>query len=99
MKIKIRKMKTILTMILGLTLIFGVTSCHKEKFGCTDPQSLNYDADATTDDGSCQYIQEDYLLTGTLNSDKTLDPTVIWSMQGSVIVPNGVTLTIIPHLA
>ena len=24
-------------------------------YGCTDPSALNYNADATVDDGSCQY--------------------------------------------
>jgi len=26
--------------------------------GCTDPNSLNYKADATQDDGTCEYIEQ-----------------------------------------
>ena len=98
-------MKKILTMILGLTLIFGVTSCHKEKFGCTDPQSLNYDADATTDDGSCQYAP--YTITdviiggdiykqiqGTINENYTLTSNTKWLLSGGVFVSSGAELTI-----
>lgn len=29
--------------------------CDGEVFGCTDPTALNYDPDATVDDGSCEY--------------------------------------------
>lgn len=32
-----------------------LTSCSREEQGCTDPTALNYDAEATTDDGSCTY--------------------------------------------
>jgi hypothetical protein len=31
------------------------SSCSKEIAGCTDPDSINYDATANVDDGSCQY--------------------------------------------
>ncbi len=33
----------------------GVCFGNNECFGCTDPEALNYDPDATIDDGSCQY--------------------------------------------
>ena len=98
-------MKTILSMILGLTLIFGVTSCKKEKYGCTDPLSLNYDADATTDDGSCQYAP--YIITdviiggdvykqiqGTFNENYTLTSDTKWLLSGGVFVSGGAELTI-----
>ena len=82
------------TKLTSILIIICISICSCQKKGCTDPNAINYNSQTSKDDGSCQYIQEDYLLTGTLNSDKTLDPNVIWSMQGRVIVPNGVTLTI-----
>ena len=82
------------TKLTSILIIICISICSCQKKGCTDPNATNYNSQTNKDDSSCEYIQEDYLLTGTLNSDKTLDPTVIWSMQGRVIVPNGVTLTI-----
>ena len=82
------------TKLTSILIIICISICSCQKKGCTDPNATNYNSQTNKDDGSCEYIQEDYLLTGTLNSDKTLDPTVIWSMQGRVIVPNGITLTI-----
>lgn len=29
--------------------------CNNEVFGCTDPDAINYNPDATADDGSCEY--------------------------------------------
>ncbi len=31
------------------------TDCSVEVYGCTDPEALNYNPDATVDDGSCTY--------------------------------------------
>ncbi len=37
-------------------------------YGCTDPAAVNYDPDATIDDGSCQYDQEVELYFGALDN-------------------------------
>ncbi|MBR9919789.1 MAG: hypothetical protein GYB31_03055 [Bacteroidetes bacterium] len=42
-----------LTLLLLLST-FMLTSCFEEP-GCTDPAALNYEYDATENDGSCQY--------------------------------------------
>ena len=85
---KISKL-TILTSALAIGML---ASCGKE--GCTDPNAPNYNPDATKDDGSCEEVVNEYLLTGTLPENKTLDASHIWTLEGRVIVPNGVTLTI-----
>jgi len=48
-------MKTLKILSFGLLILSATvfTSCKKE--GCTDSDSINYDADAKTDDASCQY--------------------------------------------
>ncbi|MBI2968296.1 MAG: hypothetical protein HYY40_10865 [Bacteroidetes bacterium] len=38
----------------GIMAISVLTGCKKK--GCTDPNALNYNPDATKDDGSCQYL-------------------------------------------
>ncbi|MCB0630715.1 MAG: hypothetical protein KDD15_13300 [Lewinella sp.] len=45
---------TLLTMLLVTIAIF-TSSCEKEIGGCMDPASVNYNPEATMDDGSCQY--------------------------------------------
>ena len=62
--------------------------------GCTDPTATNYNSDATKDDGSCEYPTTEYKLSGTLSADQILDASVVWTLEGRVIVPSGVTLTI-----
>lgn len=38
-----------------LTWCFDLPPCDEDIFGCTDPAALNYDPNATVDDGSCEY--------------------------------------------
>ncbi|NOZ09127.1 MAG: T9SS type A sorting domain-containing protein, partial [FCB group bacterium] len=49
-------------------------------FGCTDPDALNYDPDATIDDGSC-----DYLIPGDLNHDGLVNVTDVVEFVGIVL--------------
>ena len=98
-------MKKMLTMILSLTLLVSITSCKKDKFGCTDELSVNYDPEATTNDGSCEY--PDYIITdvviggeiykqiqGTFDEDYTLTSDIKWLLSGGVFVSSGAELTI-----
>ena len=60
------------TKLTSILIIICISICSCQKKGFTDPNATNYNSQTSKDDGSCQYIQEDYLLTGTLNSDKIL---------------------------
>ena len=48
----------------AMMVAFALTSCNKD--GCTDAAATNYDADADTDDGSCNYAvvtPDEYVFT------------------------------------
>jgi hypothetical protein len=54
-----------LTLALVLASVSLFTSCKKK--GCTDPDSINYNADAKKDDGSCKYAPVNEKFYGTYN--------------------------------
>ncbi|MBL4587637.1 MAG: hypothetical protein JKX84_11375 [Flavobacteriales bacterium] len=66
-------------------------SCAKKE-GCTDIAATNYNADADKDDGSCTY--DTGVKTGELTANETWTADNIYFLQGRVVVPNGITLTI-----
>lgn len=82
--------------VMALTMSFGfalsISSCKKE--GCTDEAATNFDDKAKENDGSCTYEQES--VTGQLSSNTTWTADKIWYLEGKVVVPSGVTLTIQP---
>ena len=41
-----------------LMLCFGVVKAYAQECGCTDPRALNYNPNATMNDGSCTYAQD-----------------------------------------
>lgn len=78
--------------ILGLVGSIAILPACNKKEGCTDPTASNYDADAEKSDASCTY--DDAVKTGELTSSQTWDASRIYFLQGRVVVPSGVTLTI-----
>ena len=82
------------------------TSC-KKKEGCNDPLATNYDPDAESNDGSCEYAATGdptqiingstyHVLSGNIGSSRTLTSDKQWLLSGGVFVQNGVVLTIQP---
>lgn len=62
-----------------LAPIFAIVACDKvspPKYGCTNPLALNYDADATLDDGNCEF--DPSLLRGCTDSTAAnFDPAAL----------------------
>ena len=72
-------------------LVAVMPSCS-EKEGCTDPNAVNFDADADTDNGSCSY--DAAVVSGVLTANQTWTNDRIWVISGRVVVADGITLTI-----
>jgi len=66
-------------------------SCS-DKEGCTDSSAVNFDSEADTDNGSCLY--DAAVKSGSLTADETWTNDRIYFLEGKVVVPDGVTLTI-----
>ena len=54
-------------MVDGLTII--VDEISDSVPGCTDASACNFNADATEDDGSCSYAEENYDCDGNCTAD------------------------------
>jgi hypothetical protein len=78
--------------VLGLAASVALLPACNKKQGCTDPTASNYDSEAEESDGSCTY--DAAVKTGTLSADETWDANRIYFLEGRVVVPSGVTLTI-----
>ncbi|MEM1327222.1 MAG: hypothetical protein AAGI23_14770 [Bacteroidota bacterium] len=54
-----------------LSLLIFTLACEEEEIvsGCTDPDSINFSADATLDDGSCMFLRDQYIGTYNITTD------------------------------
>ncbi len=92
--------RTLAVAALSLTMAGGLTSCKKE--GCTDSSATNYDEKAKEDDGSCEYPSipvpavTAVTKTGKITSNETWTADKVYTLNGKVVVEDGVTLTIEP---
>ncbi|MFZ1333123.1 MAG: hypothetical protein WAR83_13085 [Flavobacteriales bacterium] len=102
--LKGRHTKLAMVALIASIAIAPLTSC-KKKEGCMDPSALNYDPDADKD-CCCEFApaageqtqtingETYYVVTGSINSDRTLTNNKKWLLSGGVFVANGTTLTI-----
>lgn len=92
MKVSVKQIGLIM---MAAGFAFTVASCRK---GCTNPTALNYDSKAKKDDGSCIPVEEDPYThkSGQLTSNETWTANNMYLLEGKVVVPTGITLTIEP---
>jgi len=66
-------------LIILLTIVLTIfNSCSDKDIvpGCTDPDALNYNSEAATDDGTCQYERDKFL--GNYSGTKVCNPDEAW---------------------
>jgi hypothetical protein len=54
--------KAFLSVVVALTVVAVLPGCTDNE-GCTDPNALNYDAEAEVDNGTCEYLMPDPMLS------------------------------------
>jgi len=70
-KLKNHKMKKI-SILTILAAMLSFSSCEEDPIlGCMDETAINYDALATEDDGSCEYLTNADLIIGSWTSDSS----------------------------
>jgi hypothetical protein len=73
------------------SVTFGVNAeCEEEIAGCTDSEALNYDPEATTDDGSCLYEEDCPNFVSLELTTEQWGSEISWSItQGDEIIAEG----------
>jgi len=92
---KTKTMKVSMMVLAVAAMSVGTVSCKKK--GCTDPTATNYDASAKKDDGTCETVPSSGTAIqkfGALTADETWTAGNTYVLNGKVVVPNGITLTI-----
>ncbi len=92
------KFKSLALLSISAILGAGVVSCSKVE-GCMDPNSLNFNPDATEDDGSCLYdnpASSNVIVTENIAENTTWTADKVYELAGRISVLPGVTLTIEP---
>tara|TARA_B110001450_G_scaffold138810_1_gene130099 strand:+ start:108 stop:1037 length:930 start_codon:yes stop_codon:yes gene_type:complete len=87
-------MKELIVFILAVVLF---VSCKKDIEGCTDLTSINYNPDATIDNGSCQYLPELSTISVLTNGTTAESGGNITSDGGSGITSKGVCWGLTPN--
>ncbi len=88
----------IISILIALALITGAASCKKDKEveGCTDQNALNFDPNATVDNGTCEYEEPGQQITvaGDITESQDWEAKNTYKLSGFVYIKSGVTVTI-----
>ncbi len=71
---------------IALAALFTLAACNKER-GCMDPASVNYNAAAQVDDGSCRYAPKADVINTAIQSCQA-PFLVVFSFEGSNLTGN-----------
>lgn len=94
MKTITKTAKSLLLASLAIGATVSFSSCDRR--GCMDENASNYEENATREDPdeACEY--DDESITGEISASTTWIAEKVYTIDGKVVVPDGVTLTIEP---
>ena len=71
-----KKFQILQFLFLGIIISIFVSCGKEDANGCTDPDALNYNSDATKDDGTCEYARDKFL--GAFSGTSECSPNGFW---------------------